>query len=223
MQTMSETTQSGFNKRQKASFNYRVADSEMKARTVRCYISMILDFWHPYQAFPEIAVLVCQGVSRASITSAKSRASLEKPKNTVFLSIVLSTVDEFSHSLFYFVLAGHYPVGQRQMLFHGTLCTCFTPSFENYGRSRLQKCEQLLLTASALKSSTIQVCFYWLYLCFIPLHLLCKLLRCFSSCCGTVTTAQQTHAIASTLHSPDVPHCVGERCIIGSWRKTECR
>jgi len=34
-------TQSGFNKKQKADFNYRVADLEMKAGAVRCYISMI--------------------------------------------------------------------------------------------------------------------------------------------------------------------------------------
>lgn len=82
MQNKAGMTQSGFNRRQKMGFNYRVADSEMKAGAVRCCISTVPFASHFYQPLLEIAVLACQGVSRASITSAEIRVSSERPENT---------------------------------------------------------------------------------------------------------------------------------------------
>lgn len=151
MQNKPGMTQSGFNRRQKAGFNYRVADSEMKAGAVRCCISMVPAASCSYQPLLEIAVLVCQGVSRASITSTEIRVSSERLENTVCILIVLSILDEFSHSLFYFVLVDHYPMGQRQLHFHDTLHVYFMPNFENHGRGRLTEMWTAIANSSSSK------------------------------------------------------------------------
>lgn len=115
--------QSGFNRRRKAGFNYKVEDSEMKAGAVRCCISTVPAASHSYQPFREITVLVCQGGPEPASHPLKS-GHHQKDRRPLFILIVISILGESSHSLFCFVLVGHYPMGQRQLHFHGTSYIC---------------------------------------------------------------------------------------------------
>lgn len=71
-------TQCGFNRRQRVGFNYRLADLEMKAGAVRCCISMVLAARHSYEPLLDITMLLCQAMSKASVTPTKVRASSDR-------------------------------------------------------------------------------------------------------------------------------------------------
>lgn len=78
-------TQCGFNKRQRVGFNYRAAGLEVKAGAVRSCISMVLAAPHSYDPLLEIIMLLCMGMSKASIIPTKVRLSSDRPaKNLLF-------------------------------------------------------------------------------------------------------------------------------------------
>lgn len=217
MQNKPGMTQSDFNRVQNVGFNYRVGDSEMKAKVVRYCISMIPAASCSYQSLLETAVLFCQWMSRSGSQASQLLTSgLPQKDPTILFSIwFLSILDYFSHSVHYHVVAYCYPVGQRQLCFHGTSSVHFMPSFVNHHRSQARGLWAASGTSSGANNS-LPRCAAGRARALFPClpNLTSEASEVFQNCATCV--------IANMLYSPNVPYCIGDNCLIATGEKM-CR